>query len=753
MKRIIIIAMWMISTVAMADYVATFGTVAVTNNLRVTNNITAGGSIIGRDMTATNTLVVYGESYFTRPMYGGALWLTNWLRVDSSVSLYSSVDFYGIPLMRSAMDIDGTLRAHGSIYMDSWTNLAINFGAETLPAYLTNFVASATNISGYVSTNDARYLAALTNESDTLATVLSRGTNASGKSAIGFLDVSGSGRLAFGTGLTSGGMDTTANGAQQSGRKTGGTLSIGATSYGARQNLYVDDGVVSIGTAAYGAEQSGYSSGTIKIGDSAIGASQRGNVSHYLALATNAGTGAVQLFDLSSEQTATTTEDGDGSILLGAGTASNRYAVVAGDGQVSHGDGSITAGGGFFGSGSSLTGITAAQVGAVATNDARYLAAVTNSAWLWSGAQIVPAATSAYSIAYGGPAVWNAGSNRFDVLPYSTTNYGAITGTVTITMASNAYLSSIGGDWYIKTVSGTTPQQPVTYNLTYATSTSAVLSAWCSTNPADATSDYYAYFSNLVVYTYDRTGMTPYQYTNDAAGIVARVDPLPTGNTDTRRVVNSESLAAAIAAAKPDIAKEAWAYMPSGARQPSYNAVTLDKPLIQQSAGVIFMQSGDYFAQSYIGTWDATVTGSVWRVGPSGLTALEIASTNINLAITSFTVRTNVATFVIATNGIVGTPYIEQTADLTAPQWLYVAGQTITNTTTNWTATCSTVATMRFFRAVSPGGANKITSAYSHVFNAGISDGTTAMPSRSLYVVTNANGSGCTITGFFSVTP
>jgi hypothetical protein len=88
-----------------------------------------------------------------------------------------------------------------------------------------------------------------------------------------------------------------------------------------------------------------------------------------------------------------------------------------------------------------------------------------------------------------------------------------------------------------------------------------------------------------------------------------------------------------------------------------------------------------------------------------------------------------------------------------APQWLYVAGQSVTDNTTNWTATCSTVATMRFFRAVSPGGANKITSAYSHIFNAGISDGTNAMPSRSIYVVTNANGSGCTITGFFSVTP
>jgi hypothetical protein len=415
----------------------------------------------------------------------------------------------------------------------------------------------------------------------------------------------------------------------------------------------------------------------------------------------------------------------------------------------------------FVGDGSGLTNVTAAQVGAVTPGEASNIVIAvgiaqgwsTNTSWTWQGAQIVAAETSAYSIAYGGPAAWSEASNRFDLLPYSTTNYGSITGSVTITMTSNAYLSSIGGAWHIKTVSGTTPQVPVFYSVTYETSTSAVLSAWCSTNPADATSDYYAYFSNMVVFTYDRPGMTPYQYTNDAAGIVARVDPLPGGNTDGRRVVNSDSLSAAIAAAKPDIAKEAWAYMPSGARQPTYDALTIDKPIIQQSAGVTFVQSGDYFAQSYVGTWDATVTGSVWRVGPSGLTALEIASTNINLAITAFTVRTNVATFVIATNGVVGAPYIQQCADLMAPQWLYVSGQSVTDNATNWTATCSTVATMRFFRAISPGGANKITSAYSHVFNAGISDGTNDMASRSLYVVTNANGSGCTITGFFSVTP
>jgi hypothetical protein len=408
---------------------------------------------------------------------------------------------------------------------------------------------------------------------------------------------------------------------------------------------------------------------------------------------------------------------------------------------------------------------------AAATNNAHYLSLTTgatvtqivnevgtangwstNTAWTWQGAQSVAVETSAYSVAYGGPAMWNAASNRYELLPYSTTNYGAITGTVTIVMSSNRYLSSIGETWNVKTVEGTTGQTPVFYDTLYS-STSAVLFAWCSTNPADAASPYWAYFSNLVVYSYDRP-MTPGQYTNDTAGIVARVDTLLAGNSDARRVVNAESLTAAIAAAKPDIALEAWRYMPSGARQPTYSAVTIDKPLILQSGDVTFMQSGDYFAQSYAGVWDSSVTGGTWAIGPSGTKALQIDSTNILLAISSFSVRTNTASFVIATNWVVGTPRIEYCADLMAPLWLRPAGLSVSSNASSWAATCPTVATMMFYRAVSPGGASKITSHYPHTFRAGISDGTTSMASRSLYVVTNAaNGSGCTISGFFNVTP
>jgi hypothetical protein len=61
--------------------------------------------------------------------------------------------------------------------------------------------------------------------------------------------------------------------------------------------------------------------------------------------------------------------------------------------------GSVTAVSGFVGDGSGFTGITAAQVGAVATNDARYLATVTNVTYAAAPAcyQITLTNTSALS--------------------------------------------------------------------------------------------------------------------------------------------------------------------------------------------------------------------------------------------------------------------------------------------------------------------------------------------------------------------
>jgi hypothetical protein len=236
---------------------------------------------------------------------------------------------------------------------------------------------------GAVATNDARYLAALTNVPPLQAVV-----NA-GSTATNIGDLTIAGRVVHGIGLNVANIEASAAGSQQAGRNNS-TMTIGISAYGAQQAGYNDgtmtigtgadgaqqagrnDNTMTIGTTAYGAQQAGYNDGTMTIGFSAYGAQQRGSV-NGAAYATNNGAGAVQLLNLIPGQSATITSAGDASLGLGACVVSNKNSIVAGDDQVSHGDGSITAGGGFFGNGAGITNITAAQVGAIATNDARYL--------------------------------------------------------------------------------------------------------------------------------------------------------------------------------------------------------------------------------------------------------------------------------------------------------------------------------------------------------------------------------------------
>jgi len=207
----------------------------------------------------------------------------------------------------------------------------------------------------------------------TLQQVVDAGNGATNVGSLaGVTDLSGTGRRVFGTGLNVTNIDAAAVGASQSGVNNGGTQTISGSAYGASQSGYNKTGTQTIGSGANGASQSGNNGGaqtinnyadgasqsgrnygTQTIGERAYGAQQRGQI-NVTATATNNGIGAVQLLDLTNGQQAVTTAGGAGSILLGAGTASNRYAIVAGDGQQSHGNGSITAGGGFWGSGAGI---------------------------------------------------------------------------------------------------------------------------------------------------------------------------------------------------------------------------------------------------------------------------------------------------------------------------------------------------------------------------------------------------------------
>jgi hypothetical protein len=161
-------------------------------------------------------------------------------------------------------------------------------------------------------------------------------------------------------GRSAGNMNVQADaiGALIAGYAGSGALNIGAVA--GSQFLHTDGGDADIGTNSPGASQHGFlfatevGSARMSIDASAAGASQHGRVvagydiAAIPSTATNSGIGAMQLFDLTEGQQALTTDGGSASVLLGAGISSNKNAIVAGDGAVSHGDASITAAGGLY---------------------------------------------------------------------------------------------------------------------------------------------------------------------------------------------------------------------------------------------------------------------------------------------------------------------------------------------------------------------------------------------------------------------
>ena len=139
---------------------------------------------------------------------------------------------------------------------------------------------------------------------------------------------------------------------QQGYNSGGGQMSIGYQSYGNIQHVW-NVGTLTMLNYVVGSCQRGYNLGVMSMFDYTSGSCQQGKNSGVVS---NLGAnGSIQLFDLASGTTSLVTSAGSASIVLGAGTSSNKNCIVAGDGSVSHGNGSITAGNGFYGSAYGLT--------------------------------------------------------------------------------------------------------------------------------------------------------------------------------------------------------------------------------------------------------------------------------------------------------------------------------------------------------------------------------------------------------------
>jgi hypothetical protein len=271
---------------------------------------------------------------FNAPTITGAVQIIGYLKTGTVSGPAAGLRIYGGGSYSSHMDIEGT---SGVLAGDVDAKLTTHTNRTDNPHSVT-----AAQV-GAVRTNDARYLAALTNV-PTLQAVVTAGNTATG---IGDLTIAG--RVVHGTGLTVADISALAYGARQYGWNNGGTMTIGSDAFGAQQDGF-NYGTMAIGQGSMGAMQRLFvgssSSERAIIGNYCYGASQFGMV--YYAAATNDAIGAMQLLNLTAGQSATITADGDASIGLGACVVSNKQSIVAGDGQQSHGDATITTGGGFY---------------------------------------------------------------------------------------------------------------------------------------------------------------------------------------------------------------------------------------------------------------------------------------------------------------------------------------------------------------------------------------------------------------------
>ena len=284
----------------------------------------------------------------------------------------------------------------------------------------------------------------------------SGGIDGDGASITNVSDMAGTGRRVWGTGVSVSDIEATAVGAQISGEYTG---------------------TPAIGSGADGAHIIGSFAGAPTIGDGAYGARIIGSSSNPTDTATNNGIGAIQLLDLSSGQDALITTGGDGSILLGAGIASNKYSIVAGDGGVSHGDGSITAEGGFY-TDSTLTvgdlmcemdledGSTTTLGGAAFVQIANFEANVTDAGYTQTASNITVTVAGRYTVGMSASFFKSDGSGlgSFDCRLYTN-------GVAVVTASGN----SVG--WY-DTVAAANRSEAVTCRKTLTLAASTVLSWW-----------------------------------------------------------------------------------------------------------------------------------------------------------------------------------------------------------------------------------------------------------------------------------
>jgi len=225
-------------------------------------------------------------------------------------------------------------------------------------------------------------------------------------------------------------------------------------------------------------------------------------------------------------------------------------------------------------------------------------------------------------------------SGTLIVMPDSSTKG---TGVYRATITSTNWIVDLDGQAVTTSyqASLTPDSAPTAYRVERVDGHTWTITATNVTPSAAAVVPYRMRINGFKVYTYDRPLYTPGATTNDAAALPSFVDTVAIASPDTapRLVANVQAVRNYVESRKPEIAKAAWSYTPSGnGGQPG--AVVFDLPVVHRGAFSWIVAGNATAVSAEGGDWVADATNSYYQVGVGGRADFRLTASDVQLRIT-----------------------------------------------------------------------------------------------------------------------
>ena len=219
--------------------------------------------------------------------------------------------------------------------------------------------------------------------------------------------------------------------------------------------------------------------------------------------------------------------------------------------------------------------------------------------------------------------------------------------TITVTSSGSA-ITGIAGERCVSSFdwgeSMLPKSAPIDISIRQTSNTSYELTAHvvAASEAYAATNGYFAYIDGFDVLTYDKPGYVAYSVTNDAAGIVTKVDTIDIGDatgSDARLVANAEAVRRYTRDQLLESMRsgEFWHYSPDGKMSPDPSRVIIDQEVMFMGRFTYLTAGGMVAISADEGVSSVATTGSVFRIGMFGNRDIEISGDERQLHISSFT--------------------------------------------------------------------------------------------------------------------